>query len=149
MPLSAGDKLGPYEILSPIGAGGMSHVYRAHDTRLGRSVALKIIHKSFSSRFEREARAIASLNHPHICTIHDIDEFEGQPFLVMELLEGETLQQRIARAPLDLPDLVTFGIQIADALVAAHGKGIVHRDLKPANIFITARHEAKILDFGL
>ena len=155
MPLVTGARLGPYEILSPLGAGGMGEVYRARDTRLGRDVAIKLIAETVGDsalaldRFRREARAVAGLQHPHICVIHDIgDTNDGRQFIVMELLEGETLQQRLLQGPLDLPPLVDIGIAVADALDAAHRAGIVHRDLKPANIFLTGRGP-KLLDFGL
>jgi len=139
MPLSAGDKLGPYEIIAPIGAGGMGEVYRAHDPRLGRDVAIKISAQQFSDRFEREARAIAALNHPHICQVCDI----GPNYLVMEFIEGTPLAGPV---PLDLA--LRHAVQIADALSAAHAKGITHRDLKPANVLVTASG-IKLLDFGL
>src|SRR5213593_5106759 len=125
MPLSVGTRLGPYEIVVPIGAGGMGEVYRATDTRLGREVALKFSAERFSDRFERETRAVAALNHPHICTLHDV----GPNYLVMEFIDGQTL-----KGPLPLDQALRYAIQIADALDAAHRKGIVHRDLKPANI---------------
>jgi serine/threonine protein kinase len=128
MPLSPGDKLGPYEILAPLGAGGMGEVWKAHDTRLGRTVALKVAKADFSERFEREARAVAALNHPNICTLHDV----GPNYLVMELVEGAPL-----KGPLPVDKAVEYGLQILDALDAAHRKGIIHRDLKPANILIT------------
>ena len=140
MPLSAGDKLGPYEILAPLGAGGMGEVYRARDTRLGRDVAIKTSKEQFSERFEREARAVAALNHPNICQLYDV----GPNYLVMELVEGETLQ-----GPLPLDAALDYARQIAEALEAAHEKGIVHRDLKPANIKITPQGVVKVLDFGL
>jgi eukaryotic-like serine/threonine-protein kinase len=155
MSLASGSRLGPYEIVSLLGSGGMGEVYLAHDPRLGRNVAIKILPAAFSAdqhrlwRFEREARAVASLNHPYICTVHDIGEHEGHRYLVMERLEGETLASRIESRPLPTPLLLDLAVQIADALDAAHKAGVVHRDLKPANIFVTKRGEAKLLDFGL
>ena len=140
MELAPGARLGPYEIVAPIGAGGMGEVYRARDSRLGRDVAIKVSAAQFTERFEREARAVAALNHPHICTIHDI----GPNYLVMEYIEGQP-----PGAPQPIGDAVRYATQIADALDAAHAKGIVHRDIKPANVMITARGEAKVLDFGL
>jgi serine/threonine protein kinase len=140
MPLSAGTKLGPYEILAPIGAGGMGEVYRARDTRLGRDVAVKVSAEQFSDRFEREARVIATLIHPNICTLHDV----GPNYLVMELVEGES-----PKGPLPLEEALRIARQIADALEAAHEKGIVHRDLKPGNIKLKPDGTVKVLDFGL
>src|SRR5690242_10042403 len=139
MPLSPGIRLGPYEILSPLGAGGMGEVYRARDTRLDRNVAIKIAVERFSERFSNEAHVIAALNHPHICTLYDV----GPNYLVMEHIEGATL-----KGPLPLEQALKIASQIADALDAAHRKGIVHRDLKPANILIT-KSGPKLLDFGL
>jgi eukaryotic-like serine/threonine-protein kinase len=147
-----GSRLGPYEIIGPLGAGGMGEVYRARDTRLDRLVAIKVLHGDATSphaleRFEREAKSIAALNHPGICAVYDVGT-SPVAFLVMELLEGETLQQRLTRGAMDVPALVDTGLALADALAGAHAKGIVHRDLKPANIMLTARGP-KILDFGL
>src|SRR2546427_7689263 len=140
MLLSIGARLGPYEILALIGAGGMGEVYKARDTRLDRTVAVKICAEQFSERFEREARAVAALNHPNICTLHDV----GPNYLVMEYIEGPTLA-----GPMPLADALPIARQIAEALEAAHEKGIVHRDLKPANIKLTADGKVKVLDFGL
>ncbi len=152
--LSPGDRLGPYEIIGPLGAGGMGEVWRARDTRLGREVALKVLvgghaeNPAMRERFEREARAISALAHPSICTLYDIGEHEGSHFLVMEYLEGETLAARLARGPLPLDSALKLGGEIAAALAAAHARGIVHRDLKPGNVMLT-RSGAKLLDFGL
>ena len=168
MSLPAGARLGPYEIQAALGAGGMGEVYRARDTRLDRTVAVKILPDTLATdpqlreRFDREARAVAALNHPHICTLHDIGEQAADPpaqlplhYLVMELLEGETLAERLARGPVPVPQAIEIGAQVASALDAAHRAGLVHRDIKPANIFLVRRGGAsaapvaKLLDFGL
>jgi serine/threonine protein kinase len=150
----AGSRLGPYELTAPIGAGGMGEVWRGRDTRLDRAVAVKILPAGFAEdgerrvRFEREARTISSLSHPHICTLFDVGREGDTHYLVMELLEGESLADRLARGPLPLDQVVKIGAQVADALDAAHRQGIVHRDLKPGNVMLT-KAGAKLLDFGL
>ena len=153
MTLSAGTRLGPYEILSPLGAGGMGEVYKARDTRLGRTVAIKVLPEHLSSpdarqRLEREAKAISALSHPHICALHDVGREGDTDYLVMEYLEGETLAERISRGAVPIPQTLRFGFEIASALEAAHGQGIAHRDLKPGNVMLT-RSGVKLLDFGL
>ena len=154
MPLATGTKLGPYEIADQLGAGGMGEVYRATDTRLDRMVAIKVLPEHLADRadlrerFEREAKAVSSLNHPHICTLHDVGEQDGIHFLVMEYVDGETLQQRLEKGRLPLDQALEYAIQIADALDKAHRQGVVHRDLKPGNIMIT-KSGTKLLDFGL
>lgn len=154
MALAAGTKLGPYEILAPLGAGGMGEVYKARDTRLDRQVAIKVLpahladNAQFRQRLEREARAISSLSHPHICGLHDVGHQDGVDYLVMEYLEGETLAARLERGPLPLPEAMDIAMEMADALHQAHKQGVVHRDLKPGNIMLT-RSGAKLLDFGL
>src|SRR5947208_5242614 len=155
MSLTSGTKVGPYEIQSALGAGGMGEVYRARDTRLGRDVAIKILPESFARdtdrlhRFEQEARAVAALSHPNILAIFDTGQNNGSPFLVSELLEGETLRTILDRGTLPQRKTIDYGVQIAQGLAAAHEKGIVHRDLKPENIFVTRDARVKILDFGL
>jgi serine/threonine protein kinase len=160
MSLPAGTRLGPYEITIDLGAGGMGEVYKARDTRLDRTVALKVLPSDLSgdaqarARFDREARAIAVLNHPNICTLYDVGVSDagataGAAYLVMELLEGETLQKRLLRGPIEVGALIDHAVALADALDAAHARGLIHRDLKPGNIFLTSRGIAKILDFGL
>src|SRR3984893_10113232 len=154
MPLSPGVRLGPYEILDAIGAGGMGEVYRARDTRLERTVAVKILPPHLScdpirkQRFEREAKTISSLNHPHICVLYDVGQQDGIDYLVMECVEGETLAKRLEKGALPLEQVLRFGMQVADALDKAHRSGVVHRDLKPGNIMLTPTG-AKLLDFGL
>ncbi|HEV2033917.1 MAG TPA: serine/threonine-protein kinase, partial [Candidatus Dormibacteraeota bacterium] len=154
MSLTTGTKLGPYEITGAVGAGGMGEVYRARDTRLGRDVAIKVLPEAFArdavlkERFEREAKTISSLNHPNICTLYDVGHQNGTDFLVMELLEGESLAQRLTKGALPVAETLRIGIEMADALERAHRQGIVHRDLKPGNIVLT-KSGAKLLDFGL
>jgi serine/threonine protein kinase len=154
MTISSGTHLGPYEILQPIGAGGMGQVYRARDTRLNRTVAIKVLPPEFASRpdwkqrFEREAQTIASLNHPHICTLHDIGQQDGIDYLVMEFLEGQTMAKQLEKGAVPLDQALKIAIDIADALDKAHRQGIVHRDLKPANVMLT-KSGVKLLDFGL
>ena len=154
MTLSGGSRLGPYEILSPLGAGGMGEVYRARDTRLERTVAIKVLASHLSAspevrqRFEREAKTISQLSHPHICALHDVGREGDIEYLVMEYLEGETLADRLLKGALPLEQTLRFGVQIADALDKAHRQGIVHRDLKPGNVMLT-KTGVKLLDFGL
>jgi serine/threonine protein kinase len=155
MPLTPGTRLGSYEIVGPLGAGGMGEVYRARDTKLARDVALKILPEAFAAdperlaRFEREARTLASLNHPHIAHIYGFEQSGPTSALVMELVEGEDLAQRIARGAIPIDEAVPIARQIAEALEAAHEQGIIHRDLKPANIKVRSDGTVKVLDFGL
>ena len=151
----AGEQIGPYLVLEFLQKGGMGEVYKARDKRLDRTVAVKFLPRALAAdptaveRFQREVRAASSLNHPRICTVHDVGEFQGRPFLVMEFLEGQSLRDRIAGEPLPIAELMDLAVQICDALKAAHAKDVVHRDIKPGNIFITAGGQIKILDFGL
>src|SRR5688572_7347267 len=155
MALDTGHRLGPYEILAELGRGGMGEVYRAKDARLGRDVAIKVLPTSFADdpdrrmRFEREAQAVAALSHPNVIAIFDTGVFEGQLYVVMEMLTGQTLRERLASGSMPVRKAVDIAIQIARGLGAAHGKGIVHRDLKPENIFLLEDGQVKILDFGL
>src|SRR5262244_399744 len=154
MSLAAGSRLGPYELLSPLGAGGMGEVYKARDTRLDRTVAVKVLPSHLSSspeirqRFEREAKTISQLSHPHICALYDVGREGDVEYLVMEYLEGETLAERLVKGPLPFEQTLRYGIEIADALDKAHRQGIVHRDLKPGNVMLT-KSGVKLLDFGL
>src|SRR5215510_14709007 len=154
MALNIGKRLGPYEIIAPLGAGGMGEVYRARDSRLDRIVAVKILsahlaqNHEMRQRFEREARAVSSLSHSNICALYDVGHEDGIDYLVMEFVDGESLADRLSKGPLPLDQVLKYSIQIADALDKAHRNGIVHRDLKPANIMIT-KSGAKLLDFGL
>ena len=155
MSLAAGTSLGPYEVLAPIGAGGMGEVYRAKDTRLGRHVAVKVLPASFANdaerrrRFEHEARAASALNHPNVVVVHDIGDHDGAPYVVSELLEGATVRDQLVNGALPPAKAVAYGVEIARGLAAAHDRGIVHRDIKPENLFVTRDGRIKILDFGI
>ena len=155
MPIATGSQVGPYEIRAAIGAGGMGEVYRAHDTRLERDVALKVLpadalgDETARARLIREARLASKLNHPHICTIYDVGEAEGQTYIAMELVEGQPLSARVADGALPVDQILRYGQQMADALAHAHGRGVVHRDFKSANVVVTPDGQVKVLDFGL
>src|SRR5712664_1316610 len=155
MALASGTRLGSYEVVAQIGAGGMGEVYQAHDTKLGRDVAVKVLPEAFAhdadrlSRFQREAKMLASLNHPNIATIHGLEQSSGTSYLVMELVSGETLAERVKASPLGIEEALRIALQIAEALEAAHEKNIIHRDLKPANVKVTPEGKVKVLDFGL
>src|SRR5580698_9119257 len=155
MSLPLGTRLGPFEILTPLGAGGMGEVYRAWDTRLERTVAIKVLPERLSQkpeqrqRLENEARAISKLAHPNICTLHDISHHEGRDFLVLELVQGVTLRQLLAAGPVPTRKAIPIAVQVAEGLARAHGLGIVHRDLKPENLMVSGETVVKILDFGL
>src|ERR1700751_3301857 len=156
MPISTGSRLGSYELLAQIGAGGMGEVYQAHDTKLGRDVAIKVLPEAFAhdserlGRFQREAKMLAALNHPNIATIYGLEHSDGSHFLIMELVSGETLAERIKReGAVPVEEALKAAVQIAEALEAAHEKGIIHRDLKPANVKVTPEGKVKVLDFGL
>ena len=155
MALEAGTKLGPYEILSPLGAGGMGEVYLATDSKLDRKVAIKVLPETMTrdkervARFEREAKLLASLNHPNIAAIHGFDDSDGVRFLVMEYVDGETLASHLKKGPVAVEDALDIVKQIAEALEAAHGQGVIHRDLKPPNVMIRPDGAVKVLDFGL
>ena len=155
MTLAAGTRLGPYEIVSPLGAGGMGEVYRARDTRLGREVAIKVLPAEYSedpgrlSRFEQEARAASALNHPNIVTVHDIGQVDSVPYIAMELIEGNSVRELIASGPVPVRRLLGIAVQVAEGLAKAHAAGIVHRDLKPENLMVSTDGFVKILDFGL
>src|ERR1700674_4597401 len=154
MPIALGTRFGPYEIISAAGAGGMGEVYRAKDTRLDRLVALKVLPPELAhnpekrQRFEREARSISTLSHPHICTLHDIGQQDGVDYLVLEYLEGETLEKKLEKGSLQAPEVLKYAIELADALDKAHQQGIIHRDIKPGNIMLT-KSGVKLMDFGL
>ena len=154
MGFTSGTRLGPYEVLGLLGAGGMGEVYRARDSRLDRTVAIKVLPEHFAlnpvlrQRFEREAKAVSSLNHPHICTLHDVGHQDGTDYIVMELVEGDTLLDRLKKGPLPLDQTLRYGIEIVDALDKAHRHGVVHRDLKPGNVMLT-KSGSKLMDFGL
>src|SRR5512140_1603574 len=155
MPLQVGGRIGPYEIVAPIGAGGMGEVYRARDPRIGREVAIKVLPASFAAsgdrlaRLSQEARATGSLNHPNVLVVFDSGTFDGSPYLVTELLEGETLRDCLTRDAVPLRKVIDWTIQIAEGAAAAHEKNVIHRDIKPENIFLTRDGRVKLLDFGL